>query len=170
MLLEHSLRFLQHLPFSEEARLNSYEYCTLYMDKWNRLTPVCRWLSLTQAKIEFPHSKPSDLILHVVPDVFMGHAIRMWSAVCSVVLQLQFDEEVRPHLCMVEWNCPTLVRRWLSLTQAVWGKLIPTDLALVLGVKTWRAWKYSHNTPHSIYDLSTQQVERTTMRIIDLDF
>ena len=66
----------------------------------------------------------------------MGHAIRTWSAVCSEAPQSQFGEEARPHLCMDEWNRPTPVRRRLSLTQAVRGKIIPTSVALVLGIKT----------------------------------
>ena len=53
----------------------------------------------------------------------------------------QFGEEARPRLCMDEWNRPTSVRRRLSLTQAVQGKLIPTGLALVLGIKTTRSLK-----------------------------
>ena len=37
------------------------------------------------------------------------------------------------YMCMDEWNRP--VRRQLSLTQAVWDKLIPTGLVLVIGMK-----------------------------------
>ena len=66
----------------------------------------------------------------------MGHVIRMWYAVYLVALHLQFGEGVRSHLCMDEWNRPTSICSWLSLTQAVQGKLIPTGLALVLGIKT----------------------------------
>ena len=36
---------------------------------------------------------------------------------------------------MDEWNRPTPVRWRLSLTQAAWGKLIPTGLAPVPGTK-----------------------------------
>ena len=67
----------------------------------------------------------------------IGHAIRAWSAVCSTAPHLQFGEGARPHLCIDEWNRSTPVRRRLSITQAHRGKLIPTDLALVLGIKTW---------------------------------
>ena len=66
----------------------------------------------------------------------MGHAIGTWSAVCSKVPHLQCPEGVRPHLCMDEWNYPTPVCKQLSLIQAVQGKLIPTGLALLLGIKT----------------------------------
>ena len=48
---------------------------------------------------------------------------------------LQFGEGARLHLCMNEWNCSTLVRRRLSLTQAVQDNLNPTVLALVMGMK-----------------------------------
>ena len=65
----------------------------------------------------------------------IGHAVSTWYAVCSEAPHSQFGEGVRPHLCMDEWNCPTPVRRQLSLTQAVWGKPIPTGLALVSGTK-----------------------------------
>ena len=65
----------------------------------------------------------------------MGYAIGMWSAICSEMSHSLFGEGARPHFCMDEWNRPTPVRRRLSLAQAVWGKLIPTGLALVLGLK-----------------------------------
>ena len=63
----------------------------------------------------------------------MGHAITMWSVICSGAAQ--FDEGVRLHLCVDKWNHPTPVCRQLSLTQAVWGKPNPTGL--VIGVKAW---------------------------------
>ena len=66
----------------------------------------------------------------------IGHAIRTWSAVCSEAPHSQFGEGAKPHLCMDEWNRQTPVRRRLSLTQAARGMLIPTGLALVLGIKT----------------------------------
>ena len=65
----------------------------------------------------------------------MADAIRMWSAVCSEAPHSQFGEEARPHLCIDKWNRPTPVRGRLSLTQAVCGKLITTDLALVIAIK-----------------------------------
>ena len=66
----------------------------------------------------------------------MGHAIRTWSLVCSVVPHSQFGKGARPHLCMDEWNRPTPVLKRLSLTQAAWDKPIPTDLVQVLGTKS----------------------------------
>ena len=65
----------------------------------------------------------------------MGHIVSTWSAVCSEAPHSQFGEGARPHLCMDEWNRPTPVRRRLSLTQAAWGKPIPTGLTLVPGTK-----------------------------------
>ena len=65
----------------------------------------------------------------------IGHAVRTWSAVCSEAPHSQLGEVVRPHLCMDKWNRPTPVCRQLSLTQAAWGKPIPTGLAPVLGTK-----------------------------------
>ena len=66
----------------------------------------------------------------------IGHAVSTWSAVCSEAPHSQFGEEARSYLCMDELNRPTPVIRRLSLTQVLCGKLIPTDLALVLGIKT----------------------------------
>ena len=65
----------------------------------------------------------------------MRHAIRMWSAVCSMAPHSQFGKGGRPDLCMHKLNRPTPVCMQLSLTQAVRGKLIPTGLALLLGIK-----------------------------------
>ena len=48
----------------------------------------------------------------------IGHTVSTWSSVCSEAPHSQFGEGARPHLCMDEWNCPTPVRRRLSLTQA----------------------------------------------------
>ena len=65
----------------------------------------------------------------------IGHPVSTWSAVCSEGPHFQFGEGARPHLCMDEWNRPTLVCRQLSLTQAARGKPIPTGLAPVPGTK-----------------------------------
>ena len=82
----------------------------------------------------------------------IGHAVSTWSAVCSEAPHSRFDEGARPHLCMDEWNRPTPVHRWLSLTQAARDKPNPTGLAPVSGTKHG-AWKYFHSTPFSIFDL-----------------
>ena len=65
----------------------------------------------------------------------IGHAVRTWSAACSEAPHSQFGEEVRPHLCMDEWNRSTPVHRRLSLTQAARDKPITTGLAPVSGTK-----------------------------------
>ena len=80
----------------------------------------------------------------------IGHAVRTWSAVCSEVPHLQFGEKARPHLCMDKWNHPTPVCRQLSLTQAAWGKPIPTGLAPVPGTKAWSLEAFSQ---YSIFHL-----------------
>ena len=87
--------------------------------------------------------------------LYIGHAVSTWSAVCSKAPHSQFGEGVRPHLCMDEWNCPTPVRRRLSLTQAARGKPIPTGLAPVPGRKARSLETFS--TPHSICNLSIQK-------------
>ena len=86
----------------------------------------------------------------------IGHTVRTWSVVCSEAPHLQFGEGARSHLCMDEWNCPTPVRRRLSLTQAARGKPIPTSLALVPGTKA-RSLEALHSTLLSICDLSIQK-------------
>ena len=65
----------------------------------------------------------------------IGHAVSIWSVVCSEAPHSKFGEGARPHLCMDEWNRPTLVCRQLSLTQAARGKPIPTGLSPVSGTK-----------------------------------
>ena len=82
----------------------------------------------------------------------IGHAVSTWSAVCSKAPHSQFGERARPHLCMDEWNRPTPVRRWLSLTQAARGKPIPTGLAPVAGTKARSLEAFSH---YSVFHLSS---------------
>ena len=65
----------------------------------------------------------------------IGHIVSTWSAVCSEAPHSQFGKGAELHLCMGKWNRPTPVRRQLSLTQAAWGKPIPTGLAPVSGTK-----------------------------------
>ena len=84
------------------------------------------------------------------------HAVSTWSSVCSEAPHSQFGKGARPHLCMNEWNRPTLVRRRLSLTQAARGKPIPSGLAPVRGTKT-RSLKHFHSSPFSICDLSIRK-------------
>ena len=65
----------------------------------------------------------------------IGHAVSIWSAICSETPHSQFGKGARPHLCMDKWNRPTPVRRRLSLTQAARGKPIPTGLEPVRSTK-----------------------------------
>ena len=107
---------------------------------------------------------------------YMRQAVRSWSAVCSRAPHWQLGEGAKSHLCMVESNCPTSVRMRLSLTQAVWGKLIPAVLVLFIGTKPSRlrqadsnkpitghgyenmtSWIYSHSILCSIYNSSTEK-------------
>ena len=62
---------------------------------------------------------------------YIEHHVSTWSAVCSEAPYSQLGEGATPHLCMDEWNRTTPVLRRLSVTQAAWGKPIPTGLAPV---------------------------------------
>ena len=85
----------------------------------------------------------------------IGHAVSIWSAVCSEAPHLQFGG-ARSHLCMDEWNRPTPVRRWLSLTQA--ARDSPSQQAWHRSrAQKHGAWKHFHSTPFSICDLSIQK-------------
>ena len=68
--------------------------------------------------------------------LYLKHAIRTKSEACSKTLHSQFYEGVTPHLCMDKSNRSTSVRRRLSLTQSVQGKLNPTGLVVVMGMKS----------------------------------
>ena len=79
--------------------------------------------------IVFCHSKPSDLVLHVVLDVWgtlleCGLRFVRRRRSCNAVKE-------RPHLCMEECNHTTSVRRRLSLTKLFGASLIPTGLHLL---------------------------------------
>ena len=65
----------------------------------------------------------------------MGSDVQTWSTVCSGAPHSHFSEGARAHLCMHEWNRPTPIRKWLSLTQTVRLKLLLTSLVLVLDVE-----------------------------------
>ena len=64
----------------------------------------------------------------------MGHAIRTWSTACSRVPHSQFGEKTTEFV-VGQWNHPTVVRKQLRQAQVVQGKLNPTGLALILGIK-----------------------------------
>ena len=67
----------------------------------------------------------------------IGQAVRTWSAVCLEAPHSQFGEGARSHFCMDQWNLPTPVLKWLSLTQAAWSKPIPTGLEPVRAQKQY---------------------------------
>ena len=93
----------------------------------------------------------------------MGHAIKTWSAVCSVPPHSQFGKGARPHLSMDEWNRSTPVGKQLNLTRTVWGKLIPTCLALVLDRKTRM---YSRSTLRFVCRKTTSVDEHSEARML----
>ena len=62
---------------------------------------------------------------------------RIWSVVCSRVPHLEFSEGAKPYLCMDKLNHQNQYTGDLSFNEAVWGKLNPTGLALVNGIKAW---------------------------------
>jgi len=62
----------------------------------------------------------------------------MWSVVCSSAPHLQFAEGTKPHLCIVEWNSPTPVRRRFSLTQEGLGRVITGGEGPGDGKNVWR--------------------------------
>ena len=49
---------------------------------------------------------------------YIGHAVKMWSAVCSGVQHLQLSEGARPYLYMNEWNCTAVLQCPSFLGQA----------------------------------------------------
>jgi len=62
----------------------------------------------------------------------------MWLAVCSSATHLQFAEITKPHLCIVERNSPTLVRRRFSVTQEGLGRVISGGKKPRDGINVWR--------------------------------
>jgi len=69
---------------------------------------------------------------------YRGQEGSMWSAVCSSVPHLQFAEGTKPHLCIVERNSPTAVRRRFSLTQEGLSRVIPGGEGPGDGINVWR--------------------------------
>ena len=62
----------------------------------------------------------------------IGHAIRTWSAVCSVVPHLHFGERAKPHLCMDEWNTSPQA---VELNPSCLGQACPNRLGTGPGQK-----------------------------------
>jgi len=69
---------------------------------------------------------------------YKGQEASMWSAVCSSAPHLQFAEDTKPHLCIVERNSPTPVRRRFSLTQEGLCRVIPGGEGPGDGINVWR--------------------------------
>ena len=67
----------------------------------------------------------------------MGKDVILWPTVCSSAPHSQAAVGAIPHLCPVERNKPTPVRRQLSLTQNInsLGRYIPSALELTSGIK-----------------------------------
>ena len=94
------------------------------------------------------HPKPPGRPVH--GGRWIGHRRTKWSVVCSAP-HSQAAEEAMPHLYKQAWKRPTLVRRRLSRTNALLGRVIPR------GGCRCRGWKcgvlQGHPpTPHSIGD------------------
>ena len=84
------------------------------------------------------------------------YAVSTWSAVCSEAPHSQFGEGARPHLYMDEWNCPTPVRRRLSLTKLL--GVSPSQQAWNWSqAQKHETWKHFYSTPFFICDLSIQR-------------
>ena len=96
----------------------------------------------------------------------VGHIRIMWSAVWCTAPRSQFDVGARLHLCIVDWKCPTPVRRRLSLTYNDLDKVISIGLVLVLGMKKRRADKLSkYSELHLVSPLIYMYVYVETDRI-----
>ena len=45
----------------------------------------------------FFYQKPSDHVLHIMPNASCGYAVKTWSAVCSMATQSQSGKKARLH-------------------------------------------------------------------------
>jgi len=83
---------------------------------------------LFQASLQCHHREPPNQVLHLEG----GTGDR--KLVCSrpFASLLQFAENTKPHLCIVERNSPTPLRRRFSLTQEGLGRVIPGDEVVIL--------------------------------------
>ena len=66
---------------------------------------------------------------------WIGHWTTTWSTVCSSAPHPQAAEEAIPHLYKQERKRPTPVRKRLSRTQALLGRVIPGVCVPVSGIK-----------------------------------
>jgi len=64
---------------------------------------------------------------------------------------MQFTQGTKPHLCIIEWNSPTPVRKQFSLMQEGLGRVIPGGEGPGYGINVWRPEVFSA-IPYSAYD------------------
>ena len=72
----------------------------------------------------------------------MGQGVIMCSAVCSFVSHSKTAVKPIPYLCISEHNSPMPVQRWLSLTHASLGELIPSGVWSSL-INVWSREEFS---------------------------
>jgi len=108
----------------------------------------CCWFKPVQSDIIESH-QTKCLIWRMVQETD-GSSI--WSTVCSSAPHLQFAECTKLHLCIVERNNPTPVRRRFSLTQE--GLCIPGGEGPGDGINVWRREVFFC---HSIFHLWSDQ-------------
>jgi len=88
---------------------------------------------------------------------WIGHLRTTWSTVCSSAPHSLAAEEAIPHLYKQERKRPTLMRRRLSRTQALLGRVIPGGGCQCRGWKCGVLWGCP-NTSHSIGNPPTYDV------------
>jgi len=85
---------------------------------------------------------------------YKGQKASMWSAVCSYAPKLQFTKGTKPHLCIVERNSPTPVRRRFSLIQEGLVRVISRGEGQGNGISVWRREVFFC---HSVFQLCSVQ-------------
>jgi len=85
----------------------------------------------------------------------------MWSTVYSSAPKLQFAECTKHHLCIVELNSPTPVRRRFCLTQEGLGRVIPGGEGPAGAITVWMREVFNC---HSVFHLYAQK----TAVVLDL--
>ena len=83
----------------------------------------------------------------------MGLNVITCSAVCSFASHLQAAVQAITHLCVSEWNRPTLVERQLSLTYAGLGKLNSSGIGLTWLIILWSLEVFSRHSMLYLYSV-----------------
>ena len=83
----------------------------------------------------------------------MGLNVIAYSAVCSFAPPLQAAVQAITHLCISEWNRPTLVERWLNLTHEDLGKLNSSDIGLTSLIIILSLEVFSHHSMLYFYSV-----------------